>query len=53
MSISQIEYFWEHGIYSIEKMCSLVDRKIITEQEFHEITRKYYKAIMQKRGYSI
>jgi hypothetical protein len=40
-----IQFKFEAGVYSLEKMCELVDKKIITEQDFHTITTYNYKAI--------
>lgn len=43
MTLTEITYYWEIGVFDIKKMRSLVDHKELTEEDFFEITRTYYK----------
>lgn len=43
-----IKYKYEMGVYSLEKMCELVDLKWINENDFHDITGYNYKAIKNR-----
>lgn len=47
-SLSLIKHKWEQGIYDLWRMSLLVELKIITEQDFFEITRFNYKEISKK-----
>jgi hypothetical protein len=40
-----IEYKFNTGIYSLEKMCEFVQNHNISEEDFHFITSYNYKAI--------
>ena len=40
-----IEYKWEHGIYDLKDMINLVQNKILSKQQFFEITRYNYDGV--------
>lgn len=44
-----IRYYYQTGVYSIEKVMEKVGRKIISKQDFYDITRKYYDVLKQKK----
>lgn len=44
-SYNLIKYKFEMGVYSLEQMCSFVEKKIITEEDFHYITSYNYQGI--------
>lgn len=48
MSIDLIEYYWDYGVYDKEKMCELVEQKLISESDFKYITGLYYEAIKEQ-----
>lgn len=41
-SFDLIKYKYQIGAYDIQKMKDFVSSKILTEEEFFEITRTYY-----------
>ena len=43
-----ITYKWNEGIYSLEDLVILVKYKKLTEDQFFEITRFNYAAVVQK-----
>lgn len=43
-----IKYLYEHGSYSIDKMCSLVRSNEISKMEFYEITRLHYDSLKER-----
>ena len=45
MTYTLIQYKYEHGVYTIKDMIDFVDKGIITEEEFHSITRLYYDGV--------
>ena len=49
MSKTLIEFYYQLGVYDIDKMIQLVKKKEITEQQFFEITRLNYKVLKKKK----
>lgn len=47
-SLNIIQFKWDCGVYDLRVMCDLVDNHRITEEQFHEITRKCYKVIKEQ-----
>lgn len=45
-----IVYKWEHGVFSIEDMIRMVDSKILSKEQFFEITRYNYDGVMAVRA---
>ena len=44
-----ITYKWEGGVYSLDDLLVLVQYKIITPDQFFNITRYNYKVIKQQK----
>lgn len=42
MSFTLVKYLWETGVYSKDDLKTLVGQKIITADEYFEITRTHY-----------
>ena len=49
MSKTLIEFYYQLGVYSIDKMMQLVDKGEISEKEFFDITRLHYKVLKKKK----
>ncbi len=49
MSKTLIEFYYQLGVYDVDKMIQLVEKKEITEQQFFEITRLHYKVLKKKK----
>lgn len=50
-SFYTINYKYQHGVYSIQNIIELVKQKVLTEEEFKDITSYNYKGyIEQKKG---
>lgn len=49
MSKTLIEFYYQLGVYDVDKMIQLVKEKEISEQEFFEITRLHYKVLKKKK----
>ena len=49
MSKTLIEFYYQLGVYDIDKMIQLVEKEEITEQQFFEITRLHYKVLKKKK----
>ena len=47
-SYSLIKYKYETGIYSLRRMCQLVDMQWINKNDFHSITGYNYMAIKNR-----
>lgn len=45
MSYDLIKYYYEMGVYNIQKMIKQVKLEYITEEEFHMITGYSYKGL--------
>lgn len=48
MGIYLLQYYWDNNIYDKDKMCELVEQKIISEEDFFNITRLRYNVIKNK-----
>ena len=48
MSKTLIEFYYQTGIYDLNKMIQLVKEEQITEKDFFNITRLDYKALIRK-----
>lgn len=48
MGIYLLQYYWDNNIYDKNKMCELVKQKIISEEDFFNITRLRYNVIKNK-----
>lgn len=46
LSIGLIEYLWTSGSYELKDMIKLVNEGIISEEEFHDITRYNFKGVI-------
>lgn len=46
-NLSLIKYYWQSGVYTQEKMVTLVQEGILSEQEFFNITSYNYKGVVQ------
>lgn len=44
-----IKYRWQYGIYGLEDMVGLVENKILSKQQFFEITRYNYDGVKSIR----
>jgi hypothetical protein len=42
VTINEIRYYWETGVYGIKDLKRLVAQGVITADEYHEITRMHY-----------
>ena len=40
-----IQYKWQHGIYELKDMIQFVENKILSKQQFFEITRFNYDGV--------
>ena len=47
--IELIRYKWQQGVYDVEDMIDLVCKKIITKDQFFNITRYNFDGIVQVR----
>ena len=50
MTYTEIQYKYEMGVLSVDDMCDLVASRVLTKEEFFEITRLNYDGINKKRG---
>ena len=50
-SQSLIDYKWESGIYTLDYMLMLVQNKILTKEDFFQITRLNYDGVKKSRQY--
>ena len=48
--IDIITYKWKQGVYSLSDMVILVKYKNITPEQFFEITRLHYDAVIKEMG---
>lgn len=48
MGIYLLQYYWDNNIYDKDKMCELVEQKIISEEDFFNITRLRYSVIKKR-----
>ena len=48
--IDLIKYKWELGAYSLQDIVNFVKNQELTSEDFFEITRFNYNAIIQKMG---
>ena len=46
-SLDLVKFKWDAGVYDLSDMCILVDNHIITEEDFHTITRYNYYAVKE------
>lgn len=44
-----IQYKWQHGVYGLEDMMRFVENKILSKQQFFEITRYNYNDVKTVR----
>lgn len=44
-----IQYKWQHGVYGLEDMMQFVENKILSKQQFFEITRYNYDGVKSTR----
>lgn len=42
---------YENGVYTLRELVEFVDKKMITEEEFHWITNYSYQGIKKTRGW--
>lgn len=49
LSLSLVQYLYEHGSLSLYDLHQLVKMKEISEGDFHEITRMHYKSLKEMR----
>ena len=42
---------YENGFYTLRELVEFVDKKMITEEEFHWITNYSYQGIKKTRGW--
>lgn len=49
-SLIFIEYLYQHGAISLEKMCKYVEDGDISEKDFYDITRLHYRVIKERGG---
>ena len=49
MSKTLIEFYYQMGVYDLNKMIQLVKEEQITEKDFFDITRLNYKALVEKK----
>ena len=47
-SLKLIQYKWQRGVYTIQKMVQKVQKKELTEEQFFDITRKSYKSMAEQ-----
>lgn len=47
MSLGLIKYYWESGSFSLKDMMLLVQKEIISQEDFFDITRLSYKGCMK------
>ena len=47
MSIEILEYQYRMGALSIKNLVEMVEQQQITEEQFHDITRKNYKGFIK------
>ena len=50
-NFERIQSEYNVGIYTLRDMIELVDKKVITEEEFHWITGYSYKGVKKLRGW--
>ena len=50
-SYDLIRHKYEAGAYNLKQMVELVDKRWITEKQFHYITTYSYKALKKSRGW--
>lgn len=50
-SYDLIKHKFESGVYSLQKMVEFVDKKWITEDQFHWITSYSYRGLKKNRGW--
>lgn len=50
-SYNLIKHKYEAGVYSLKQMCEFVDKKWITEEEFHFITSYSYQGLKKSRDW--
>ena len=48
MSRTLIEFYYQMGVYSLDKMIQLVKEEQLSEKDFFDITRLNYKALIKK-----
>ena len=46
MDTYNIAYKWEHGVFEIEDMIRMVNNKILSKEQFFEITRYNYDGVV-------
>lgn len=46
-----IDYKWECGIYTLDYMMMLVQKGILTKEDFFEITRFNYDGVKKSKQY--
>ena len=44
-----IQYKWQHGVYELEDMIQFIENKILSKQQFFEITRYNYDGVKSIR----
>jgi len=49
MNIEILKYQYKMGAYSLQDLMNMVENREISEQDFFEITRKYYKILKNKQ----
>lgn len=48
MSKTLIDFYYQIGVYNIDKMVQLVKQGELSERQFYQITRLNYKAFSRK-----
>lgn len=47
--INLVKYKWEHGVYALKQMITLVQQGFLTEEDFFDITRCHYNMVLKTR----
>ena len=50
-NFERVQSGYESRVYTLKDMIDLVEKKMITEEEFHWITGYSYKGLKKKRGW--
>lgn len=50
IDIDEMRYKYKHGVYSVEQMVNFVKYKVISKEQFFEITRLHYDGVIDNRN---